>query len=336
MKQAGFFCSLLLVFLLGACSHDALDVDTSGVDVAIDYRNLDSLIVHTEKDRLQAAILEWRVDIPEIIDYELGYCLGAGMVTDTGMVNAVDRFRKDAYIVRVEKRIAEKFPDLSANEAVITEGFRHLKAHLPDVKLPKHIVFMNSFYASSAFCTENDLAIGLERYLGEKTDVIRELPSREYPEWIKKAFAPEYLERDALTAWIMTHVLPEQEGTNNISQIIRWGKILYLTEAAFPEMEKHLIMRYSALDYQWAMDNERDFWQYLVDQKLLFETSEKVQSNLLREAPFTAGLPEKGPDRLGQFLGWRIVQSYMEQYDITVAELLKLPYTELLSEYEIE
>src|SRR5688572_15664322 len=116
MKQAGFFCSLLLVFLLGACSHDALDVDTSGVDVAIDYRNLDSLIVHTEKDRLQAAILEWRVDIPEIIDYELGYCLGAGMVTDTGMVNAVDRFRKDAYIVRVEKRIAEKFPDLSANE----------------------------------------------------------------------------------------------------------------------------------------------------------------------------------------------------------------------------
>ncbi len=336
MKQAGFFCSILLVYVLSACSHDALDVDTSGVKVDIDYRNLDSLIVHTEKNRLQAAILEWRVDIPEIIDYELGYCLQVGQVTDTGMVENVDRFRNDAYIVRLEKRIKETFPDLSKKQENITEGFKHLKAHLPEVKLPEHIIFMNSFFASGAFCTENDMAIGLERYLGGTTDVIKELPSQEFPEWIKKAMAPQYLERDALAAWIMTHVIPELEGSNNISQIIRWGKIIYLTEAAFPEMEKHLIMRYSATEYQWALDNERDFWQYLVDQKLLFETDENVQSNLLREAPFTAGLPEKGPDRLGQFLGWRIVQSYMEQYDITVEELLKLPYPVLLSEYEIE
>jgi uncharacterized protein YjaZ len=58
--------------------------------------------------------------------------------------------------------------------------------------------------------------------------------------------------------------------------------------------------------------------------------------NLLHEAPFTAGLPmNEAPDRLGQFLGWRIVHSYMEQNDVTLRQLIELPYTEILTFYEI-
>jgi uncharacterized protein YjaZ len=100
-------------------------------------------------------------------------------------------------------------------------------------------------------------------------------------------------------------------------------------------MEKEKIIRYSKRDYDWAMRNESAFWQYIVDQKQLFFLDDKIMANYLQESPFTAGIPMKGPDRLGQFLGWRIVQSYMEQYDITIKELIDLPYTELLQEYEV-
>ena len=58
--------------------------------------------------------------------------------------------------------------------------------------------------------------------------------------------------------------------------------------------------------------------------------------NLLNEGPFTPGLPQKGPDRLGQFLGWRMVRKYMEVKDITVEELMNVPYTEIIVEYEID
>ena len=69
---------------------------------------------------------------------------------------------------------------------------------------------------------------------------------------------------------------------------------------------------------------------------MLFAKSETDQAAFLQEAPFTSGLPQKGPDRLGQFLGYRIVASYMEQYDVTLQQLLDKPYNEILAEYEID
>jgi uncharacterized protein YjaZ len=57
---------------------------------------------------------------------------------------------------------------------------------------------------------------------------------------------------------------------------------------------------------------------------------------LLKEGPFTIGLPEKGPDRLGQFLGYRMILKYMEAKEITVEQLINTPYTDILVEYEID
>jgi uncharacterized protein YjaZ len=77
-------------------------------------------------------------------------------------------------------------------------------------------------------------------------------------------------------------------------------------------------------------------WKYLVDEKLLFKIDELTTKNLLGDGPFTPGLPEKGPDRLGQFIGLRIIEKFMELTDSSVEKMLNTPYAEILVEYEIE
>lgn len=272
-----------------------------------------------------------------IVEYQLYYCFNLGQDQSLDPETVMADFYKTAYVKRLEKRIQEKFPNLSKNHAEITEGFKKLKYHLPKEKFPTGIAYTNSYFSSSAFCTEEAICMGLERYLGEKTDVIKELPSDNFYAYIKEAMNPIYLERDAVAAWVMTHISPEKEDSYLIEEVVNWGKILYLTEAAYPEMADEIILRQSKEDYDWALKNERAFWDYLVKNKLLYSKEEKVKQNMLHEAPFTSGLPdgEKTPDRLGQFLGWRIIHSYMEQYDITLQELMKLPYTKLIQEYEI-
>jgi uncharacterized protein YjaZ len=76
------------------------------------------------------------------------------------------------------------------------------------------------------------------------------------------------------------------------------------------------------------------FWKYLVENELLFKTDEKTRSNFLNDGPFTSGLSNNSPDRLGQFLAWRIVHQYMENHDISIAELNKKSYNELLQNYK--
>lgn len=329
-----FLFGLLSTFIL-SCSRDQLNVDTSKISVNPTFINLDSIFVHSDKNSLIVHDHNFEKTIPDIYSYQLGYCLRIGQISDTAFQNSISQFIHDEAIARIEKRISEKFHNLSPYKLTIIDGLKHLKYHFPKGKIPTSIVFMNSLFQSNAFCTENEIGIGLERYLGKETDVIQELPSEPFYEWIKESMNSEYLERDALCSWIMTHFVPENEG-NLAENIVRWGKIIYLTEAAFPTMSKNKIIRYSQADFDWATKNEFLFWKYLVEEKLLFKTNELNNTNFLSEAPFTIGLPDKSPDRFGQFLGWKMVQNYMSNHEISLEKLVKLPYNTILQEYEIE
>ena len=336
MKSIKIISGIVLLAGIVACSNDPFDVSISGSKLKINYTNLDSLMVATPESELMNTLFDQRVRIPNVIDYQISYCMQGGMITDTACLSKLIAYRQYPFVKRVEKRIQEKFSNLRERHAKIVDGFKRIQVHLPKAKMPAEIVYTNSNFASSAFCTEQEITMGLERYLGKNTDVIKELPQNQFYDWIKEAMDPQFFERDAVCAWVLTHIIEEKEAANTIETAINWGKILYLTEAAFPEDPKHIIIRYSEKDYQWALENERAFWDFLIQQKLLFKSNDADKANLFSEAPFTAGLPMKeAPDRLGQFLGWRIIQSYMEQNDVTLQELMALPYTELLQFYEI-
>ena len=61
---------------------------------------------------------------------------------------------------------------------------------------------------------------------------------------------------------------------------------------------------------------------------------EETKQNLLHEGPFSAGLPQESPDRMGQFLGYQMVKKYMEKEGITLDELVKVPYNTILQSYK--
>lgn len=323
------------LLVIQSCSDSALNVDISSSKYQLASVQLDSIIKHTSDQNLGSELFELSEKLPEIIDYQFYYCYKTGLPKDTAFQANWADFTHNSYYKRLSKRIDEKFPKLADSKKVIEDGFKRIHVHLPGAKLPKTVVFMNSFFSSSMYCTENEIGIGLERYLGAKTDVIKELPSDVFYEWIKEAMEPEYLERDAICAWVLTHICEPGKDMNNIEAMVQWGKILYLTKAALPEQEERILMRYNSVDYDWALKNERFFWEHLVKHNLLFVKSETDQAAFLQEGPFTSGFTQKGPDRLGQFLGYRIVCSYMEQYDVTLQQLIDKPYNELLSEYEI-
>ncbi len=327
-----FIASLIFLAAVG-CKRDPLKVDISNTNVSIGFTNMDSLLFNTPERELIALRSTLSSSVSEIFDYQIGYCMRIGRVHDTAFVNSILQYRADTTIQRLEAEIAKEFNDLSPVKSRLTDAFRHLKAHLPQAILPDQIVFQNSLFNSSAFCTEKEIGIGLEQYLGPNSPTVRSLPSEPFYDWMKKGFDRVYLERDAVLSWILTHVLPEVEG-NLAEEIIYYGKAIYLTEAALPKAPKNIIIRYTGEDLKWAKDNEYSFWKYLVDENLLFKTDERNSKNMLGEGPFTAGLPEKGPDRLGQYLGWRIVKNYMERSETTFEELINTPYNEILQTYE--
>ena len=335
MIQKRILLVLFALAVLGSCTSDPLDVDASGVKLDLSFTNLDSVIFYTDSATLIKEHRKFTAELGELYEYYQGFVMQIGHVEDTTFYNRIMIFREDPGIQTLEKEIKTEFPDLAATENNIIGGFQHLKYHLPDASMPSSIVFMNSLFTSNVWCSEAEIGIGLERYLGPESETVKKLPP-EYYDWVRKAMDRKFMNVDILTAWIETNIV-EAESGNLAEKMIRWGKILYLVKASFPEVEDHLILRYDEEQLSWAMDNEYAFWKYLVDEKMLFDTNERNELNFLNPGPTTPGLPEEGsPDRMGRFIGWRMVKSYVENNDVSPAKLLKTDYNTILQNYEID
>ena len=64
-------------------------------------------------------------------------------------------------------------------------------------------------------------------------------------------------------------------------------------------------------------------WQYLIEKNMLYSKDEDVIRRLIDETPFTRDFGNDSPGRVGCYMGWRIVQSYMQNHpETTLAELM--------------
>lgn len=327
--------SALIVGMIAVGCTDPLDVDTSGVKLDLDYINLDSILYKADSVELMENHRDLQKEIANIYSYQLGYCMQIQSPEDSTVYNAIQEYRQDTFIMRLERNINNEFSDLSQSKEKLTDGFKHLKYHFPKESMPEKIVFMNSLFNSSVWCSDKGIAIGLERYLGGDNECVQRLNPITFHEWIKADMDKQYMERDALMGWIQTNLMEEADGTL-AEKIVYWGKVIQLTKAAYPKEEDYWILRYTKEELEWAEENKHAFWKYLVDEKMLFESNERNAMNLLNPGPTTPGLPESGgPDRLGQYLGWLMVKSYLEQYDVSMQDLVDLPYNEILQEFEL-
>ena len=321
----------LLVFIQ-SCTSNQYEVDTSKVNLKLTFINLDSITNSSNNQKLISSKTELIKNHREILDFSFGYCLGIPLQPDSSFLRKVNEFKRDKYIKRLEKTISKFQKEVFKTE--ITDGFKRMKYHFPNRKVPHSIFFINSLFSASVFCTEKEVAIGLDRYLGANARVIKELPSQQFYEWIKVGMEPRYLSRDVMAAWLMTNYL-EETNENYAAEMIRWGKILFLTKVLLPEVKEETILRYTTKQFEWANASEKAIWKYLVDKEMLFKTDEETRINLLKEGPYSIGLPKESPDRIGQFMGYKIVKQFMEEEEISLEKLVAMPYNELLQNYKV-
>jgi hypothetical protein len=339
MRNSLFLFSFVL--LLVGCNRNPYNIDTDSISINLDFTHSDSILrsisqkgsLNSPRQWLQHRDQIYQSD-KDIAGYLFGYCYGVRMKPDTSFLNGLNRYNTNPFVLRLEERISQQFSTkLPGYSNTVKESFKRLKAHFPKQAIPSHIFWINSGFTSSIFCSKKSIAIGLERYLGPKADVIKELPNDRFYSWIKDGMLAKYINRDVVLGWLSTHYIDETK-ENYASEMIRWGKLLFITYAVLPNESEATIMRYGQKDYDWALASEGALWKYIVDEQLLYETGEDAKQSLLHEGPFTRGLPQESPDRMGQFLGYRMVKQYMENNDISLSKLKTTPYLKILQAYE--
>jgi hypothetical protein len=337
IRKSILIIASLLLFVT-SCSDNRWKIEDSNElkKNKIIYIDFDQALFKFNKLNLEASILK-NYDQNEMLGYLFLHCLSLGDPNDSLFFTSVELFRADPYIQLLENEIDNTLRSkLSGYENNLNDKFNRLSFFIKNKPIPKRIFWLNTLFASSVFCSENEVGVGLERYLGSKKKVINKLPSEQFFQWMKDGMKAEYLERDILVNWIFTHYVPETE-ESLIQKMIQWGKVYYILHAIYPDLPLHYVLRYQKEKYEWTEKNEEQIWKYLVTQSLVFSKNERDISNFINDGPFTPGLPEKGPDRLGQFIGFKMVYNYMDNHTKkSLEDLVNTPYNSILQEYQID
>lgn len=327
-----FFILTLIFFTFNACDDNPLLVELKGERISLDVIDVDSVIVNTPKSDLEESHNYFKKTLGEAYIYEAS--MNTQHPDNAELPFALKRFYESESIKSLERQKSLIEEEVSNQVSKLEQALSYLKYHFPNTQFPKKLVFMNNLF-SGVQCTDSSVFVGLERYIDGDSEIVKSIPNDQLYQWQKDAMDVKFLARDIAQKWIQVNLFNEHD-EHLAFHTVQAGKVLYLLRAAFPMEDEAFLMRYSQEEIEWANKNEVPFWEYLVREEMLFKNNVRDKSNFLNEGPYTVGLPEKGPARLGQFLGMKMVKQFMKANKaLSLQELLKVEYNTILQAYEI-
>ena len=225
------------------------------------------------------------------------------------------------------KATQKKYPTLLELQAQLTSLFKHLKFYNPRFTSPDIVTLISNIdYKSRVIYADSLLLVSLDVYLGKDHEFYAD-----FPMYIKQNNTKEHLIVDVANSIIEKQV-PFSLNRSFIGQMIYEGKKMYLIDRYLPFISDPLKIGYSEKTLQWAIENEENIWMYFIERKLLFSTETKLHKRFLENAPFSKFYLEddrQSPGRIGVWLGWQIVKSFMQNNDVSLQKLLTIDSEDL-------
>jgi len=230
----------------------------------------------------------------------------------------------DTLQLELEEEVDKQFGDFVQESEEIESLFRHFKYYFPIFKAPKVITVISEVaYNNRVILADSLLLIGLDNYLGKEHRFYEGLPNYVSKGLDKAYFAPN------IGSALAKKVNKYPRDRTFLSRMIYYGKELYLLDKLLPNNEDYQKIGYTTDEIDWAIANEEQIWRYFVEQQLLYSTDSELDRRFLDPAPFSKfqlELDIESPGRLGRFVGWQIVNAFMNKNSsITLDQLLDLP-----------
>ena len=217
----------------------------------------------------------------------------------------------------VEKKYSNFEPETDKIEAL----FRYIKYYFPQTKTPKlYTVISEMDYQNKVIYANNTLIISLELYLG------RNHKFYEFPAYLKQNFEENQIVPDIVSAFAVTKIPPVTENTF-LSQMVYEGKKLYLKDLMLPEYTDADKIGYKPEQIKWCAENQGYMWRYFIENKMLYDTDQKLIPRFIGAAPFSKfylEIDNQSPGRVGVWTGWQIVRAFMENNEVSVGQMLKM------------
>ncbi len=210
-------------------------------------------------------------------------------------------------------------------EQNLSKLYHNLNNFFLDFRYPRSITVNNGVdYDYRVVYSDDILLISLDCFLGE---------SRFYsgiPTYQKSKMNKNYLFRDIAEKIVFNFVKYPKE-RQFVNRAIYYGKIMYFMENAL-DFEISKVFKYDNEQINWLNKNEKLIWTKLIENDMLFSTSNVYYENLISENPYSkfgTQLDYQIPPMVGKWIGYKIVESYIKTNNKNIVDVLEMDEYEL-------
>ena len=238
-----------------------------------------------------------------------------------------DNFSDEIWINRLNdpiqreiyNEILYKYDDILFLEKLITDFFINSSKAF-ELTISPRLITVNTDvdYRNRIILTDSILLIGLDNYLGANHRFYEGIP-----EYIKEDLNPQNIISDIASEYA-GKLIPRLDDYTFLDKIINNGKILYYKDICLDDVPDKIKIGYSEKKLKWAIENEYFVWTYFVENNILFNPDNKLNSRFINNAPFSRFYLENDKDTsemIGKFIGWNIVKSFMKNNDISFKKM---------------
>ena len=222
--------------------------------------------------------------------------------------------------------VQKKYTDFEPIKKELDTLFKHIKYNFPETKTPKVITLISEMdYNNKVVYTDSLVLISLELYLG------KEHKFYEFPDYLKQNFERNQIIPDVVSGFSFQKTAPITE-TNLLSQMVYFGKQLYLKDVLIPHYSDAEKIGFNTKQITWCEENESYMWRYFIEKQLLYSNEQKLNNRFINPAPFSKfylEIDNESPGKVGVWIGWQIVRSFMKNNEVSIQEMLKMNTKEL-------
>ncbi len=310
---------LAIMLLSTSCSKNNLKIDVSDIEIDQKVVRFDTLLFASHPDTVLKNVPTIINRYPQFSELYFHRIIKIGDPSKKTFYDMLSLFLSEYDLQMAYLKSEGYYGNFSPYYKVIHNGFKHYHYYFPELDIPDIYLMMTGFN-QSVVAAQNILGIGVDKFLGEEARFYDQLQISKY---LRKRMIPKALPYEAMKGWTLTEFQFNDSVNNLISHMVYHGKILYLMDAFFPQAHDSVKIAWQGKDITWCKKSESEVWSYMIDKKILFDNNRMLIKRFVEDAPFTAPFSRQSPGRVGQWIGWQIVRSYMKKHpDITIPELM--------------
>lgn len=316
-RSTSWFTLSLLIFLLASCSSDAEEcaVQPDVTSVSLSFESLeDSLLAFDNKDELKRFFDRHQVVRDHIFQRQ-------AYPHDSVFINELFfRFSNPHFdtLVMETRRV---FQDKAQLRNDFIQAFSNFHHYYPQAPLPK-IQTIISGLDTDLFVSDSLIIVGLDFYLGRGA----KYRPRMYDYLLRKYDPQDIVPSCMLIFGISPNLnLTQTQDHTVLADMIAYGKSFYFAKHMQPCIPDSVLISYAPEEITGARKNQDLIWARFVESEVLYSTSHIVKKDYLGERPNTIQVGEKCPGRIGQWVGWQIVNAYMKNNpETSLQELMRM------------